>query len=75
MSDIVGLTEAIRTLAPYGVCTHCGSPLAPIWFTEREYGRNNIPTGRKRTAVDYLLCESCGHRECVDDTFDGPWHY
>lgn len=59
--------------AHYGTCEKCGEPLSPVWFTEKERDRHGIWTGRTRHAVDYLLCESCGERECVDDSFDGPW--
>lgn len=65
----------------YGVC-ECGSALMPIWFTEEEYesisysgGSMSVRTGRKRHAVSHLECPMCGRKECVDDSFDGPWHY
>lgn len=60
----------------YGYCSKCGYPLMPVLFIEKEYdNRYGFPyeTGRKRFAVDYLLCENCGNRECVDDSFDGKW--
>jgi hypothetical protein len=31
-------------------------------------------TGRKRRAVDVLVCPCCFKEHCVDDTFDGPWY-
>lgn len=62
----------------YGYCSECGYPLVPIWFREIEYDESYsgypYETGRTRLAVDYLLCERCGHKECVDDSFDGKWH-
>lgn len=58
----------------YGLCPDCGAPLEPETFTEKEYGRNGLPTGRWRIAVACLFCEHCGRRTQVDDSFDGPWH-
>lgn len=65
----------------YGYCSECHYPLSPVWFIEEEikitkFGgiTSNYKTGRKRKAVDYLLCKCCGHKECVDDTFDGDWY-
>lgn len=60
----------------YGNCPECGSVLRPVWFTEKEYENVTgflIPTGRTKKACNYLFCEMCGHKETVDDTFDGPW--
>lgn len=61
----------------YGQCSHCGGNLFPEFFVEEEIKIiNNVPckTGRKRRAVSHLVCEDCLHNECVDDSFDGPWH-
>ena len=61
----------------FGNCTECGYPLMAIWFTEEEYKTTSYgamyKTGRKRRAVDYLICEVCGAKYCVDDSFDGEW--
>lgn len=60
----------------YGCCCECGYPLVPVWFTEEEYVTKDgmmWKTGRTRRAVDYLLCENCLHKECVDESFDKPW--
>jgi len=61
----------------YGTCPHCGCPLSAVWFWEEEYKVTNFgdmyKTGRKRHAVDYLICDDCGKKQCVDDSFDGPW--
>ena len=57
----------------YGNCPECGGELRPVWFTEKEYDRYNIPTGRTRHAVDCLVCKDCMKEYCVDDSFDGPW--
>lgn len=56
-------------------CPRCGETLSPVRFVEREYN-GGIPTGRARLNVDYLLCDSCGKKECVDgESFAGPWSY
>lgn len=61
----------------FGDCPECGYPLEAVWFTEKEYKVTSFgsqyKTGRKRRAVDYLLCNVCGKKQCVDDTFDGAW--
>lgn len=60
----------------YGYCVECGYPLEPVYFEEKEekiVQGIRIPTGRVRTAVNYLYCPMCGHKEVVDDTFDEPW--
>ena len=47
-----------------------------VWFIDEEYKTMQgmmYKTGRKRQAVDYLVCPVCYKRECVDDSFDGPW--
>lgn len=62
----------------YGTCSRCNIPLEPVWFMEKEIKHNNgirIETGRKRQACSYLICPKCLRKECVDDTFDGEWHY
>ena len=67
-------------MGKYGNCKTCGAELNPVFFIEDEiayegYGgaRHPVRTGRKRRAVDYLVCDICGKKECVDNTFDGPW--
>jgi len=58
----------------YGCCDDCGVELVPRWFKEKEYdSKTNCPTGRTRTAVDYLYCKSCLKKVCIDDTFDEEW--
>lgn len=61
----------------YGNCPECGYPLEAVWFTEEEYKVTSFgsqyKTGRKRRAVDYLICDICGKKQCVDDSFDGAW--
>ena len=60
----------------YGECFECGSSLIPVWFIEKEYITKDgimYETGRTRRAVDYLFCPNCFNKECVDDSFDGPW--
>ena len=61
----------------YGVCTRCNSDLKPIWFEEEEYRTENgilYKTGRKRRAVDVLVCPCCMKEYCVDDSFVGNWY-
>lgn len=62
----------------YGICPDCEVELEPVWFTEEEYKTNmfghQYKTGRKRRAVDYLVCPCCLKKSCVDDSFDGLWH-
>lgn len=53
-------------------CSRCGDKMEPVWFMEDEY-RHGVKTGRRRRAVSYFECVSCGNRACVDDSFDGPW--
>lgn len=69
-------------MSKYGTCSCCGEELSPVFFTEEETVmegpagyKHPCPTGRVRKAVDYLVCECCGHKEAVDDSFDGPWRY
>lgn len=61
----------------FGNCPECGYPLTAVWFTEDEYNvtsfGNMYRTGRQRRAVDCLICEACGKKQCVDDSFDGEW--
>ena len=62
----------------FGTCSSCGENLKPVWFVEEEtivdpIFHTLIHTGRTRRAVDYLECPYCGCKECVDDSFDGPW--
>ena len=48
----------------FGDCPECGYPLEAVWFTEEEYKITSFGsmyrTGRKRRAVDYLICDFCG---------------
>ena len=58
-------------------CPVCGNKMNPVWFTEEETETEHgimYKTGRKRMACSHLACEYCGHMECVDDSFDKPWH-
>jgi uncharacterized ferredoxin-like protein len=60
----------------YGTCERCGEVRMPVFFTEEERKVTNgimVLTGRKRQACSHLECPNCGKKECVDDTFDGPW--
>ena len=63
-------------LNKYGICKDCKTELQPVWFTQEEKKTENgimWKTGRKRKAVDYLICPYCGRKECVDDSFDESW--
>lgn len=59
----------------FGWCPSCGTNLMASWFIEREYNSHGYETGRVRQAANYLYCPNCGYIECVDDHFDGEWHY
>jgi hypothetical protein len=62
----------------YGFCKYCYTQLEPVWFEDMEEVYENghqCQTGRWRKAVDYLICPNCLKKECVDDTFDGAYHY
>lgn len=54
-------------------CPSCGFTLKPVWFLEKELDNHGILTGRTRKACSCLLCDACGHKETVDDTFDEPY--
>ncbi len=58
-------------------CSNCGHKTSKIWYTEEEtqtHGGIMFKTGRKRQAVSHLECQFCGNTDCVDDSFDLPWH-
>lgn len=38
-----------------------------------ELDNHGIPTGRTRKACSCLLCDMCGYKETVDDSFDEPY--
>jgi hypothetical protein len=58
----------------FGYCEVCDTGLNPVYFTEEEKNKSGWPTGRKRRAVSHLVCEHCGKKVIVDDSFDGAWH-
>ena len=43
------------------------------WSNRCQLDNHGIPTGRTRKACSCLLCDACGHKETVDDTFDEPY--
>lgn len=51
-------------------CPSCDFTLKPVWFLEKELDNHGIPTGRTRKACSCLLCDMCGYKETVDDSFD-----
>lgn len=57
----------------YGYC-ECGAKLTPAWFTQYEYDKHGIKTGRKRIACSHLTCPCCFKNYAVDDSFDESWH-
>ena len=57
----------------YGVCKRCDFAFSPVYFLEEERDKHHCLTGRVRRAVNCLICDCCGHKECVDDSLDGPW--
>lgn len=77
MSDFISFVPRVeKPDTRFGFCEECNVPLEAVWFKEEETVVENgcmYHTGRYRRAVDYLICPCCLHRECVDDTFDGPW--
>lgn len=61
----------------FGKCPYCGNDLSPVYGTEDEFIVENnhlIKTGRERRIVAYLQCKTCFKKQCVDDSFDGPWY-
>ena len=57
-------------------CPNCGEKMSPVYFMDEEFDEHMIKTGRKRLTVNYLLCEYCGKKEIVDDSFMAhEWHY
>lgn len=54
-------------------CPSCGFTLKPVWFLEKELDNHGIPTGRTHKACSCLLCDSCGHKETVDSSFNEPY--
>lgn len=60
----------------FGKCCECGTSLEANWFKDIEFKpKSNIPTGRRRWAVNYLYCPKCFKKFPVDDSFDGKWFY
>lgn len=63
-------------MSKYGTCECCGSSLEPVWFIDEE---TEIvlgcitKTGRKRLAVDVLVCPTCLKEYTDDGSFDKPW--
>ena len=57
---------------PYISCPSCGFIMKPVWYLEKELDTHGIPTGRTHKACSCLLCDSCGHKETVDGSFDEP---
>lgn len=53
-----------------GLCGRCGHLLKPIYFKDEDLSikKKNKDVGILRCS--YLLCDNCGHKECVDDSFD-----
>ena len=70
----IGFLKSPYTGRYYGTCS-CGGQLdVTEWYTESEYDRHGIKTGRVRTAASSLYCTSCLKKYCIDDSFDGPWY-
>lgn len=62
----------------FGNCSECGRELSPVWFIEKEEiieKGNRYETGRKRQACSHLICDFCGEKEFVDDSFDFSWTF
>ena len=54
-------------------CATCGFTMKPVWYLEKELDAHGIPTGRTHKACSCLLCDMCGYKETVDDSFDEPY--
>lgn len=54
-------------------CPSCDFTLKPVWFLEKELDNHGLPTGHTHKACSCLLCDSCGHKETVDSSFDEPY--
>lgn len=60
--------------APNGCLPFCRlKMMQPVWYREKELDVHGIPTGRTYKACSCLLCDSCGHKETVDGSFDEPY--
>ena len=63
-----------QDISVYGICDACNEPLVPVYFTEKEYDKSGIPTGRVRKIIDVLSCPSCLRNYCTDgNSFNGQW--
>ena len=60
-------------------CPFCGITMQAVWYREKELDAHGIPTGRicanysckaLHFSCSCLLCDSCGYRETVDNSFD-----
>lgn len=60
-------------MSDYGICEECYSDLEAVWFIDEEMDEYGHKTGRKRHAVDYLICPYCLDKYCVDDSYDSGW--
>ena len=54
-------------------CPFCGITMQAVWYREKELDAHGIPTGRTYKACSCLLCDSCGYRETVDNSFDASY--
>lgn len=51
-------------------CPRCGNDMYIVYSEISEYNKYGTPTGRSKRIANYLLCEYCGKKETIDDSFD-----
>lgn len=60
-------------MEPYKFCENCGHWMTPIYYQDKNiYVKNGIKTEKNILRCSYLVCENCGSKECVDNSFDKP---
>lgn len=58
-------------MEPYKLCEKCGHLLTPIYYEDKKvFVKNGNRIEKNMLRCSYLVCEDCGSRECVDNSFD-----